>query len=375
MYMRKRVKIVSMLLIFSVFISSCGIPKNPTPRPDPRTDDDTTSDGSVFVEENENDLVDSAVSFTHSLDNYKPKKKEYNFYFTYKMVHPWWDAVAMGMEEACDQYAAQGVTINYDYLAPLSPSASDQKKRILNAAKHGYDVIGVDVVDSEKIAPVIDKVMDQGQKVITFSSSDTDPKEHCKRIAYIGNTHNFKDGSEMAKILCERINNKGKVGIIVGDPGNPCHEDRLEGVKYVLDKWSDIKIIGIEYDKESSKEAERITEKYLDENPDLAGIICCNMVNPIGAASAVKRHNLSNQVTIVGMDHDEHALKLMQVGAIYSLGVQDCSSIGFDTIQTAIKVADGIKPGKLYKEKTNEKTTFIFQKDAAAMLYKLYGTE
>ena len=163
-------RIVSILLIFSVLISSCGTQKNPTPRSDPRTDDDTTSDGSVFVEENENDLVNSAVSFTHTLDNYKPKKKEYNFYFTYKMVHPWWDAVAMGMEEACDQYAAKGVTINYDYLAPLSPSASDQKKRILNAAKNGYDVIGVDVVDSEKIAPVIDKVMDHGQKVITFSS-------------------------------------------------------------------------------------------------------------------------------------------------------------------------------------------------------------
>ena len=366
-------RISAIVLVFSLLLSGCGAPKLPSPR-DAKVSG-TEEDGSVFDDENGNDLVDSAVSFSNTIDNYKPKKKVYNFYFTYKMVHPWWDAVAMGMEDACDQYAEKGITINYDYLAPLKMSASDQKKRILSAAKKDYDVIGVDVVDSAKIAPVIDKVTKQGQKVITFSSSDTDPKEHCKRIAYIGNTHNFKDGSEIAKILCARINNKGKVGIIVGTKGNPCHEDRLDGAKYVLDKYSKIKIVGIEYDKESSKEAEKITEKFLDQHPDLAGIICCNMVNPVGAASAVKRHNLSNQVTIVGMDHDEHALKLMQVGAIYSLGVQDCPSIGFDTIQTAIKVADGVKPGKQYKEKTSEKTTFIYQKDAAAMLYKLYGTE
>ena len=371
--MKRRMKTSAIVLVFSLLLSGCGVPTLPSPRDVKGSDSD--QEGSVFVEEKDNDLVNSAVSFDHTIDNYKPKKKVYNFYFTYKMVHPWWDAVAMGMEDACDQYAEMGITINYDYLAPLKPSASDQKKRILEAAKKKYDVIGVDVVDSAKIAPVIDRVMAGGQKVITFSSSDTDPKEHCKRIAYIGNTHNFKDGSQMAKILCERINNAGKVGIIVGTPGNPCHEERLEGAKYELEKRSKIEIIGIEYDKESEKDAEKITEEFLSKNPDLAGIICCNMVNPVGAATAVKKHNLSNQVTIVGMDHDEHALKLMQVGAIYSLGVQDCSSIGFDTIQTAIKVADGMKPGKLYKEKTHEKTTFIYQKDAAAMLYKLYGTE
>ncbi len=38
---------------------------------------------------------------------------------------------------------------------------------------------------------------------------------------------------------------------------------------------------------------------------------------------------------IVGMDHDEEALRYLNDGVIYCLGVQDCYSIGFDTIQTA----------------------------------------
>ncbi len=41
-----------------------------------------------------------AVNFNRELDDYQPLKKEYNFYLTYKVIHPWWDAVAIGIEDA-----------------------------------------------------------------------------------------------------------------------------------------------------------------------------------------------------------------------------------------------------------------------------------
>ena len=323
-----------------------------------------------------NPLVESAVSFDHTLDNYTPKKKKYNFYFTYKLVHPWWDAVAMGLEDATDQYMDRGVTINYEYLAPDAVSAEDQIERIRKAAdSHRYDVIGIDVADSSLLAPVIDELVDGGQKVMTFSSSDTEPETNCKRIAYVGNTHNRQDGADLAEALCQKLNYKGKVGIIVGDPGAPCHEERLEGAKSVIEKYPDMEIVGIAYDKESADRAQAITESYLSEHADLAGMICCNMVNPVGAARAVTEAGLSGQVTIVGMDHDREGLQFLRDGTIYCLGVQDCCSIGFDTIRIAVKVADGLLPGDGYEELTDEKTTLIYQKDAASMLYKLYGEE
>ena len=73
------------------------------------------------------------------------------------------------------------------------------------------------------------------------------------------------------------------------------------------------------------------------------------------------------------MDHDEEALRYLDEGVIYCLGVQDCYSIGFDTIRIAVKIADGNLPGELFSEKTNEITTVIYQKDAALMLELLYG--
>ncbi len=131
----------------------------------------------------------TAVNFEHVLDSYQPKKNHYNFYFTYKIVHPWWDAVALGMEDAQRQYLRRGITVTYEYMAPNAASAADQTERLLGARQAGYDVIGVDVADEEIISPLIDEMVDSGCKVMTFSSSDG--AKGCKRIAYVGNTHNY----------------------------------------------------------------------------------------------------------------------------------------------------------------------------------------
>ena len=362
-------RILSIALLATVFLSSCsfnasdsGLDVNA-----PAADlEDTTLESSAS-----DNLVSSAVDFDHELDGYKPKKDHYNFYFTYKTIHPWWDAVALGMEDAQRQYLEKGITITYEYMAPEAASAEDQKKRLLEAKDRDFDVIGVDVADDAIISPLLDEMVDSGIKVMTFSSSDA--VEGCKRIAYVGNTHNYEDGVDLTEALCEKLGYKGKVAILVGSVGAPCHEDRAKGAKDTIAKYPDMEIVTTEYDMDSVDLAYDLTMKILKDNPDLDGIICCNMSNPVGAARAVTE--MGSSTVIVGMDHDQEALHYLKDGVIYCLGVQDCYSIGFDTIQTAVKIADGNKPGDLFKEKTDEITTVIYQEDAAIMLELLYGDD
>ena len=315
------------------------------------------------------DDTDSVVDFEHSLDDYVPAKKNYNFYFTYKIVHPWWDAVALGMEDAQKKYLEKGIIITYEYMAPDAVSYEDQIKRLSQAEKGNYDVIGVDVADEEKISLVLDKMVASGNKVMTFSSSDAAPG--CKRIAYVGNTHNYRDGADLTEALCKKIGYKGKVGILVGSHGAPCHEDRAKGAKDTIAKYKNMEIVAVEYDQDSIDLAYELTVKMLKDNPDIAGFVCCNMSNPVGTARAV--NELGSKAVIVGMDHDQEALNYLKDGVIYCLGVQDCYSIGFDTLQVAVKIADGNLPGNLFPDKTDESTTIIYQADAAPMLEVLYG--
>ena len=315
------------------------------------------------------DSVRSAVDFEHELDSYEPLKNHYNFYFTYKTVHPWWDAVALGMEEAQRQFLDRGITITYEYMAPDVASAEDQRSRLLAAQEKGFDVIGVDVADEKIISPVLDEMVESGTKVMTFSSSDAE--EGCRRLAYVGNTHNYQDGVDLTEALCEKLQYRGKIAILVGTAGAPCHEDRARGARETIEKYQDMEITATEYDMDSVDLAYDLTMKILKDCPDLDGIICCNMSNPVGAARAVTEAGSS--AVIVGMDHDEEALRYLKDGVIYCLGVQDCYSIGFDTIQVAVKIADGNLPGELFPEKTDEITTVVYQKDAARVLDLLYG--
>lgn len=308
------------------------------------------------------------------LDSYKPQKTDYNFYFTYKIVHSWWDAVALGMEDAVRQFEEKGIHITYDYRAPREMSAYDQVQRIKKAAAlNEYDVIGVDVADIDIVTPVINQIIADGNKVMTFSSSDSGKEYGCNRIAYVGNTHNMEDGEDLAEALCERLNYKGKVAMLVGNEGAPCHEDRAIGARNVFAKYPDIELVDVQYDEDNDVKAYNFTKDFLAAYPDLNGIICCNMSNSVGAGRAVQEEGKAGKVIIVGMDHDERAIEYMRDGIIYALAIQDCYSIGFDTITTAVKIADGVLPGSLYPEKTEENTTVFYQKDAAGLLRSLYG--
>jgi ribose transport system substrate-binding protein len=364
--MRRNTKqrLTVLLLAASLALAACS-------KPDIPQEPDSAQVTDVMYSVLPDTSAHSAVDFNHVLDAYVPKKDSYNFYFTYKIVHPWLDAVALGMEEAQRQFLERGITVTYEYMAPDSASADDQAQRLHAAETAGYDVIGVDVADESIISPILDSMVASGTKVMTFSSSDA--AEGCKRIAYVGNTHNYEDGAALTEALCEKLGYKGTVAILVGSVGAPCHEDRAAGARDTIAKYTDMQIVATEYDMDSIDIAYELTLKILSDHPDLDGIICCNMSNPVGAARAIQEKQ--SDTVIVGMDHDREALHYLKDGVIYCLGVQDCYSIGFDTLTTAVKIADGLLPGDLYPERVNEITTVIYQKDAAFMLELLYGDD
>ncbi len=349
---------MAVFLVFCMTLSLGGCTKK-----------NTVGNETETTDEQAEEVVRGAVDFDHELDEYEPKKDHYKFYFTYKTVHPWWDAVAIGMEEAQRQYLDRGIVITYEYVAPNGASVEDQVGRLKKAETGGYDVIGVDVADESVISPLLDEMVESGQKIMTFSSSDAAPD--CKRIAYVGNAHNYEDGADLTEALCKKLNYKGKVAILVGSKGAPCHEDRAQGAQDTIAKYEDMEIVAIEYDMDSVDIAHDLTVEILEKYPDLDGMVCCNMSNPVGAARAVLEKG--SDTVIVGMDHDREALHYLKDGVIYCLGVQDCYSMGFDTIRVAVMIADGVLPGDLYPEMTNEITTVIYQEDAALMLEIIYG--
>lgn len=297
--------------------------------------------------------------------SYQPKKDSYNIYATYKLVHNWYDAIEAGIKAAVDEFKQKGVTVEYTYEAPVEPDAVDQVNKIETAVGQGYDMIAVDVTQIDTTEAAVQDAIKQGTPVALFASSDL---PNTDRSFFVGNTDNYGDGEALAEAVCEKMGGKGKIGLMAGTIGAPSHEERLKAFHDVCGKYPDIEIVDEQRDNDFIEKAVQITESWLQAYPDLGGILCNNMSNPIGACQAVKDAGKSGEVVIGGMDHDLRSLEYLKDGTLYVAQVQNCYDMGYKLIYNAVKTIDGEE----VEEVTDVGSTSVYQDEAEKYIDLLF---
>lgn len=309
-----------------------------------------------------------------SLDDYKPKKDTYYFAYTYKLIHPWYDAIKVGIDAAIAEYAKEGVTITYDYTAPVTADAVAQINMIESAMGKKPDAIAVDVNQVALTVPVINGIVAGGVPVLTFSGGDATKEDGSKRLAFIGNTDNKGDGAKLAEELAKAINYEGEVACLDGTIGASSHEERIVGFNEVMAKYPNIKVVDRQRDDDDLEKAVKLTENFIQKYPNLKGIWANNMTNPIGAAQAVVAAGKKGEIQIVGMDHDLRTLQYVADGTILCAQVQNNFDMGFYLVMTSIKAADGATVGNgIAEERYNVGSTTVFQPEGQTYIDLLYG--
>lgn len=316
---------------------------------------------------------DSATGKTSLADqsfdtSYEPAKTEYKIYCTYKNIHSWYDAIKAGVDAAVADLADKGVTVDYEWYGPAEPDAVDQVNSIETAVGQGYDLIAVDVNQPETTAKAIDAAVAAGVKVATFASSDV---ENCDRSFFVGNTDNYGDGEALAKAVCEKMGGKGQIAILSGTMGAASHEQRLQAFKDVIAEYPDIELVDEQRDNDAVEKAISITESWLQAYPDLGGILCNNMSNPVGACQAVKDAGKSGEIVIGGMDHDLRTLEYLKDGTLYVAQVQNCYDMGYKLIWNAVKTIDGEE----VEDSTAVGSTSVYADEADKFITMLYGED
>lgn len=300
--------------------------------------------------------------------SYEPGKKEYKFYFTNKIVHNWYDAIEVGIKAAVEDMKEKGVTIDYEWYAPVEPDAVDQVNSIEAAVGQGYDLIAVDVNQIETTKAAVDEAVDAGVKVALYASSDIPDS---KRSFFVGNNDNYGDGAAIADAVCKKMQEEGKtqIAILSGTIGASSHEQRLEAFYDTIKKYPEIEVVDEQRDNDFVEKAISITEAWLQTYPDLGGILCNNMSNPIGACQAVKDAGKSGEIIIGGMDHDLRTLEALKEGTLYIAQIQNCYDMGYKLIYNAVKTVDGEE----VEEVTDVGSTSAYQEDAQEYIDILFG--
>lgn len=314
---------------------------------------------------------DSATGKTALADenfdtSYQPKEDSYEIYCTYKNIHSWYDAIKCGVDAAVADFAEKGVTVDYEWYGPAEPDAVDQVNSIETAIGQGYDLIAVDVNQPETTAKAVNESVAAGVPVATFASSDI---KDCDRTFFVGNTDNYGDGAALAKAVCEKMGGKGQIAILSGTMGAASHEERLQAFKDVIAEYPEIELIDEQRDNDAVEKAISITESWLQAYPDLGGILCNNMSNPVGACQAVKDAGKAGEIVIGGMDHDLRTLEYLKDGTLYVAQVQNCYDMGYKLIYNAVMTIDG----ETVEDSTAVGSTSVYAEEADKFIEMLYG--
>lgn len=371
--MKKTKKLVCLMLalafVVAIFTACNADAQNATSdSPENSAAANETSEGSAeMVASGKTDLA------TEKVNDYVPQKDEYHIYATYKLVHAWYDTIKVGADAAIAEYADKGIDITLDWEAPIEPSGEDQVQRIESAIAKQPDVIAVDLSNPELAVAPINEAVDAGIPVIVFASADL---PESKRTAFVGNDQNVSDAIALTDALVEGMGGEGELAILSGTIGAANHEERNEGFAQALANYPDVEVVDNQRDEDFVEKATQITENFIQKYPNLKGILCNNMSNPVGAAIAVDDAGKSGDILIGAYDHDRRTLEYLKEGTIYCTVLQNCYDMGYWMVVEALQIADGLEPGDdTYPEVFNVGSTIIYQEDAQEYIDMLYGEE
>ena len=129
------------------------------------------------------------------------------------------------------------------------------------------DAIIITASSPKALIPVVERAMDAGIVVISFSCIVYTDKVTAKVTV---DQQEF--GRVQAEWLVKALKDKGEIIAFNGIKGNSIDRDRFEGAKSVFDKYPDIKIVSTVWADWDYAKAKRAMESLLAAYPDIDGV-------------------------------------------------------------------------------------------------------
>lgn len=238
------------------------------------------------------------------------KKDSYRFVIVPKVVHPWFDKVNEGAQQAAAALKAQtGANVEIVYSAPQSADVVQQNQIIDSALATRPDGLALDLLDPSGNRASLEEA--QGQK-IPLVLFDSVPPEGMT-ITHIGS-----DFCEQAKIaarrLVEVLGGEGEVAIMMGVPTAPNHSIRADCHREVLKEHPGIKVVAEGIDNDSIEIAQQQAASIMQANPNLKGWVASDAAGPIGIGQAIVEAGKQGKVTLVGLDNLPEMLDMIRNG-------------------------------------------------------------
>jgi len=255
-------------------------------------------------------------------------------YSVYDMQQPYWQAYALGVQDAAE-------AAGYEFiLSDQKSSAETQVSGSMDLIEQGISALIVSPVQPSALPGVVDAAHEAKIPVIigdVGAEGDYD--------AFVLSA-NYEGGKLAALYMADQlkdISGTKEVLVILLHPGSAVGEVRAAGFIDEMANHPDFEIVGQLDGNDSVEGGLKVTNDTLAANPNLAGIYACNDPEAIGAAQALKTAGLNGvtDVLLVGFNGDPPALVLINDGEMAATIRQDPYGQGKNCVEMALTLLDG----------------------------------
>jgi len=243
------------------------------------------------------------------------------------LVHNFWVTVKSGADSAGKELGAEiiwkGPAQETDIAGQIAIVEDYINKKI--------DAIVLAACDTRALNALIGRALDNGIPVVTIDSGVDDEQP----LSFIA-TDNLKAAELAADELARLIDYKGEVALMPHVPGAATTIMREEGFKKGLAKYTDIKLVAVQYSNSDVATAMSVIENILSAHPNLAGIFPTNEAGVLGTVQALTARGKIGQIKVVGFDAADDEIKALTNGSVQALIVQDPFKMGYLGVKAAL---------------------------------------
>jgi len=216
-------------------------------------------------------------------------------------------------------------------------SATTQNNQFDTIIAQKFDAIIFIPIDAQAGAAAVQKAHDAGIPVIVSNASVRSNLQNC----YIG-SNDVLGGEMEAEAVVKKLNGKGNVVIFDGPVGQSAQIERSQGIKNVLAKYPDVKVLDEKTANWSRTEALNLMQNWLTAHPgQINGIIGENDEMALGAIKALQAANIDPaSMAIAGIDGVSDAINAVKSGQMASI-LQDANAQAQGALDLALRAKLG----------------------------------
>lgn len=215
--------------------------------------------------------------------------------------------------------------------------AENQISQIQNFIAQGVNAIILNPYDKEGSAPAVDLAVKAHIPIVVVNAivSNLD-----KANAYVG-SEDAEAGRLEAQRIADVLHGKGNVVIIHGPNGHSAEVQRTQGIRQILAKYPDIKVVAEQSANWDRAQALNLMENWLASGRKIDAVIAQNDEMALGALKAVEAAGKQNQIAVIGIDAIPDALKAVADGRMVGTVFQDAKGQGSLAVELAVQLAEG----------------------------------